>query len=169
MGSHFLTLHACGLEQIQALIGSKDAKLLAKIPTAARDEHADALRALLEQDFDAADPAALIRALEVFCKSAAMHSVTIEMYDDEDAAPLLWQLCWEGDEVIDLPLSDDGTPALTCLAPASVNARLQAFQQLQQSGGYEDRYLNKDDLERIVGALQVAEAGKLGMFGFVEY
>ena len=130
MGSHFVTLYVCPLEKVRAMVGSHDRDLLHQIDKDRRKEQEQALNELIDGTYKKEEnprAGALIRAFEQLCKSASTHSVNIEMYDDEEEAPLLWRLCWEGEDSIELPMSDDGTPALTYHSPDGTQALLKNF------------------------------------------
>lgn len=172
MGSHFITLHACALENVRSMLGSRDRAILKRLENDERNEHEQALGELIDGTYDkddSAQSAGLIRAFELLCKLVSKHSVTIEMYDDEEEAPLLWSLCWEGEDAIELPISDEGTPAVTYHAPGTVKKLLPEFQKLKKKGGYDEQYLNSDSLADILKALEAASSMKCGLFGFVEY
>jgi hypothetical protein len=172
MGSHFVTLHACSLEQLRAWVGSRDRTLLNRIAGDERQTHEQALIELIDGTYDTEESERaieMIRAFELLCKLASSHSVTIEMYDDEEESPLIWRLCWEGEDGIELPVSEEGTPAATYHSAESTQALLHEFEKLQKSGGYEAQYLTEESLAEIIKALEIAEASKSGIYGFVEY
>lgn len=172
MGSHFVTLHVCELKSLQELVGSSDRSVLNVIDAPKRKEYERELTELINGSFekDGNERAGqLIRAFELLCKVVSRKSSTIEMYDDEEQSPLLWRLCWEGEDGVELPFSEDGTPAVCYHPPEAVTSLTDEFNALQAKGGYDPRYLDSNSLAELLEILRAAKSSRCGLFAFIEY
>jgi hypothetical protein len=172
MGSHFVTLHVCELKTVQGMVGSSDRAILDRIDGAGRKDHERELVELIDGTFeiDGNERAGeLIRAFELLCKLVSTHSATIEMYDDEEESPLLWRLCWEGEDGVELPFSEYGTPAVCYHPLEAVDSLTREFSSLQKEGGYDPKYLDSKSLVEILKTLHAASSAGCGLFAFVEY
>ncbi|GAB1643190.1 hypothetical protein [Krasilnikovia sp. MM14-A1259] len=183
MGSNFMSIYVCDMDEVSRAVGCRDQAVARSLietadePLTSSMEHA--IHALVERSYSR-DPKtfqhetgpAVIRAFERVCAISSSASVTVEMYDDEEESPLLWNFIWDewdGDDTLELPLSPHGVPAVTWHGPARTTRYLAAFEELRSSGSSDEEYLGEDEIDEIIEALQSAGAEGKGVFVFVEY
>jgi hypothetical protein len=179
MGSHFLTLYVAPLGKLSIIIGSKDLANLAALGIAEGSAERPYIEKLIQRDyvrdpetFEAEDGAPLIRALAALCKKTATTSVTLELYEDEEETPELWNFIWsdwEPEDPFELPLSPNGSPAVTFKDSKAAAVWLSRFEKVKKAGGYDSRYLSSDDLARLILVLQEALKQSSDVFAFIEY
>jgi hypothetical protein len=179
MGSHFLTLYVAPLEKLSAIVGSKDLAKLDALSIAEEAAERQYIDRLIQRDyardkdtFEAEDGAQLIRALAALCEKTASTRATLEIYDDEEETPELWNFIWsewEPEDPFELPLSPDGSPAVTFKDSHAAAVWLSRFERVKEAGGYDSRYLNAGDLATLIRLLQEAVQQSAGVFAFIEY
>jgi hypothetical protein len=106
------------------------------------------------------------------CKKTATTSATLELYEDEEETPELWNFIWsdwEPEDPFELPLSPNGSPAVTFKDSQAAAIWLSRFDKVQKAGGYDSRYLSSDDLARLILVLQEALKQSSDVFAFIEY
>ena len=179
MGSHFLRLYVAPLEKLSAIVGSKDLAKLAALGIADDDAERPYIERLIQRDyardpdtFEAEDGAQVVRALAALCEKTASKKATLELYEDEEETPELWNFIWsdwEPGDPFELPLSPDGSPAVTFRDSDAAAEWLSRFERVKEAGGYDSRYLNAGDLATLILMLQEAVQQSAGVFAFIEY
>jgi len=179
MGSHFLTLYAVPLNKLAAIVGSKDVTKLAALGIAEDAEDGPYIEQLIQGNYSR-DPETLesefggplVRALDALCKKTADAEVTLELYDDPEVTPELWNFIWsewEPHDPLKLPLCSDGAPNVTYKDSNAAAVWLKQFEAVKKSGGYDMNNMDPDDLATLIQFLQDIVKQSSGVFAFIEY
>lgn len=178
MGSRYVSVYVADLREVTRRVGSRDRGLAehltrdidealaepmlllidgeyARLPKAARDQHAPGL----------------IQAFQVLCHDLCRLSVTLQVYDDEEVTPLLWDFLWsdwDGQDPLGLPFSPYGVPAVVWHGPRRIAICRNEFVSLRADGGYDPRYLPPQELDNLINLLNAAVAVNSGVFVFAE-
>jgi hypothetical protein len=172
-------MYRTALDGLASIVGSHDPAKLAALGFAEDDDARPYLEKLIQGDyardpdtFEAEDGAELIRALAALCEKTSSGQVTLELYEDEDETPDLWNFIWsdwEPDDPFELPLSPDGAPAVTFKDSNAAAAWLSRFEKVKSAGGYARRYLSPDELDSMLEFLRDTVKQSSGVFAFIEY
>ena len=181
MGSHFMKIHPMHLGTVAEIIGSNDPSLLRSLCETSGATRGDADRLAMAEliggRFTSSDhhlgehPNAptLIRALDRLCEYTSQPAPAIEMYDDDERSPLLWEFIWRGGNPLGLPRSPHGVPAMTWHEPSETARYAMRFTDLKSSGTWNRECLSDAELDEIIRLVRQAKTANLGVFVFVEY
>lgn len=170
MGSKFMSIYVADLAEIERVVGSGDADLVGRLEGEATEE----LGSLVDGDYPKDEQederaADLIRALEILCLQLCPSRTTIEMNDDREETPLLWDFLWsgwEGGNPLRLPVSPWGTPAVTWHGPDRVARYRGEFERWRAGGVGNERFIRVDELDDLVAILTEAVEEGRGVFVF---
>lgn len=179
MGSNFMAVYVCDLDQIIQLLQSRDGTAVQAI-TAAADQpltasESEALRLLVERRY-VRDPHTsvadngdvLIRAFERVCRHLCSSHAGVDMYEDEDETPLLWEFVWDAEDPLDLPTSPHGTPAVGWHDPEQTAHYVTGFSRQRADGSIDEQFLQPEELDVLIDLLTAAQAQGRGVFVFRE-
>lgn len=175
MSSHFLTLHIGSPTGISALAADRPAVLnqISDIETRRFAER------IMNGDYSR-DPDTLehpeghmfVRAFKALSEFSAKSRVTLEIYDDDERTPELWNFIWsdwEPEEAFGLPLSPFGAPAVTYKDRGAIVKYVEEFKQVRESGGYDTELMASAALDSLITVLETVAADGPGVFVFIEY
>ena len=177
-----MTIYAADRDEVARRVGSRDITTVERVAETAEvplgTDQRQALAALLNREYtrhprtlehDSAPH--LIRAFGRLCRLSSSASTTVEMYDDPDATPVLWNFIWsdwDGADMLALPLSPYGNPAVTWHGP-QLTAKFRAeFTAWRSGGSLDETYLMGYELDSIIDILGTAEEQGRGVFVFYE-
>lgn len=176
MALHTITIIPCDHE---ALVGWMGSTRIAEVEYASPTDP-DELRHLEllgsraytrdEGSWESPDAPELIRAFRRVCEHVGGPASSIEAYEDEEETLTLWNLVWsewDGTDVLELPLSPHGVPAVTWHGPQKVLEFLSEFTDASIPRNAE--FLSDQQLRSLLAALSNASKRGLGVFVFVEY
>jgi hypothetical protein len=188
MGSKFMDIYVADLDGIGRQVGSRDMDVVRRVIDAVPEDERededpdqpqwreDALRALVERSYtrdpdslEHEDADGIIWAFEQLCRYSCAASATVEMDEDEDETPLLWDFIWsdwDGGDLLELPLSPYGAPAVGWHGPQRAAQYRDEFAALRSSGANNERYLPAEELDQIIEILDTAVKAGQGVFVF---
>lgn len=174
MGSKFVTVHVCDQAEVLALLAAGDRAWTATldIDDAHRAALEDLSRRAAQRDVEAfsdEDAPIWIEAFERACARASALSVTLEVYDDPDETKELWRFIWSEwspPDVLELPLSEAGSPHVTYLDANDVAEHRRAFARLVEQGGTHERFFPRSECLRLLSTLDEALGRGCGVFVF---
>jgi len=176
VGSHFLTLHIGSPAGISALMEGAPQATLEQIPDLETRRFAERIvtgdYSRDAETLEHPEGHMFIRAFKALSELSAGSQVTLELYDDDERTPELWDFIWsdwEPTEVFDLPLSPFGAPALTYKDRAAVVKYVEEFKQVRASGGYASELMASAELDALISTLETVAADGPGVFVFIEY
>jgi hypothetical protein len=176
VGSHFLTLHLGSPAGILELLEKKPLATLNQIPDLATRRFAERI---IKGEYTR-DPETLehpegdmfVRAFHALSELSSKSRITLEIYDDDERTPELWNFiwsAWEPAEAFALPLSPFGSPAVTYKDRGAIVKYLDQFRQVRESGGYDTDFISSRNLDSLISALETVATDGPGLFVFIEY
>ena len=176
MGSHFLTLHIGSPAGISEVMKREPLATLNQIPDLETRRFAERI---MKGDYTR-DPETLehpegdmfVRAFHALSELASESRITVEIYDDDERTPELWNFiwsAWEPAEAFALPLSPFGTPAVTYKDRGAIVKYLDQFKQVRESRGYDSRLLSSRNLDALISVMETVATDGPGVFVFIEY
>jgi hypothetical protein len=161
VGSHWLTLHIGSPAGIAELSEREPLATLKQIPDLGTRRFAERI---MKGDYTR-DPETLehpegnmfISAFHALSELSSKSRITLEIYDDDERIPELWNFIWsdwEPAEVFALPLSPFGTPAVTYKDRGAVVKYLDQFRQVRESGGYDTDFVSSRVLDSLISVLE---------------
>jgi hypothetical protein len=117
---------------------------------------------------DAGGGVPAVRALQRTCEAVAVAHAGIEMYYDDEEAPLLYDFITDGADPFPLPHAPSGAPWVTWHDPAHSAAYLAGFRQARDEESIEPTYLRPEELDNLLEVLTAAQAHGVGVFIVVE-
>lgn len=176
VGSHFLTLHIGSPAGILELMEGEPLATLNQIPNRETRRFAERIK---KGDY-ARDPETLehpegdmfVRAFRALSALSSKSRITLEIYDDDERTPELWNFIWSAWEPVEafaLPLSPFGAPHVTYKDRGAIAKYLDQFKQVRESGGYDTSFVSSRDLDSLISVLETVAADGPGVFVFIEY
>jgi hypothetical protein len=176
MGSHFLTLHTGSPDAISTLKKKDHRELLDHVKDPALR---DFVVKILEENFtrdsktlEHPDGHHFVRAFEVLSQFVCKQAVTLELYDDDEETPELWNFIWsewEPEDYFFIPLSPYGTPKVTYKNNQALVKYLDQFKSVRKNGGYQNNFVGPKELDSLISTIESAIHQGLGVFVFIEY
>jgi hypothetical protein len=112
-----------------------------------------------------------IRAFQALSELSSKSRTTLEIYDDDERTPELWNFIWsnwEPTEAFDLPLSPFGAP-ITYKDREAIVKYLNQFKHVRESGAYDSNFISATNLDLLISVLETAVVDGPGVFVFIEY
>ncbi|MCA9043937.1 MAG: hypothetical protein KDA69_06435 [Planctomycetaceae bacterium] len=181
MSSHFLTLYESQAQLLVNAVGSKDADLGVEIAEqlSLNSDEQNALSIVLSRTYtrdaetwEHPDGHHIVRAFASMCGYFAVHTDVIELYDDEERAPYLWELCWsdwDGEDPFQLPLSPFGCPSVTFHGHDRLTRICSGLKGIQKKGNTYADFISDDELDALIGVIAHATKSRSGLFTKIEY
>lgn len=117
---------------------------------------------------DAAGGVPALRAFQRACQTVAVAYAGIEMYYDDEEAPLLYDFVTDGTDPFPVPRAPSDAPWVTWHDPAHSAGYLAGFKQARDEESLEPTYLRPEELDNLMEVLAAAQTHGVGVFVFVE-
>jgi hypothetical protein len=176
VGSHFLSLHIGSPAKISQLVEREAAATLNQIPDLETRGFAERIMrsdyTLDPETWEHPEGDRFIRAFHALSELSSNSRITLEIYDDDERTPELWNFIWSDWEPAGefaLPLSPSGAPAVTYKDRGAIAKYLDQFRRVRESGGYDTGLVSSTVLDALISFLETAVTDGPGVFVFIEY
>jgi hypothetical protein len=176
MGSHFLTLHVGSPAAISELMARDSRRAIDQIPDVETRRFAEKIMTgeyTRDPDtWEHPEGHMFVRAFQALSELSSKSRTTLEIYDDDERTPELWNFIWSDWEpagTFALPLSPHGAPAVTYKDRGAIVKYLNQFKEVRDAGGYDPSLLSPTDLDSLISVLETTAAQGPGVFVFIEY